>query len=359
LKKGQTMRTVLVVLLMVLFGSASAGELEVVSGSPSLMANYNVDEEPIVPLKMDGPIWATLQDMPFDERINSEIELVLERNATAQALEKAGEIEKLWNNGQYDQAIQLFSGLGDLTDIDEVSIGTSWRNPLQTIEQPDWDSDVRIGNRDSIYVNAFDIHNATGNLFAILLLQGDGNSSIWTVNFSTDGGATWSETNSWWATYHINHLSATVVSNHCYVAFSRGTSQNQAFLYRFKASDGQQEDFGNGSSYITVFTTTSPETILEVAITSNQDVTNDRLYYFGLTSEGVIRYCWDDPDALSWYEVFTGVWDADRGLDACFHEGGGYFLNVSYIGEDNYLNIMGRGSGPLTNVESGLVDTDR
>ena len=354
------MKTAIVLFLVVLFGSASAGELEIVSGSPSQISNYNVDQEPITPLKMDGPIWAGLQNMPFDERMNSEIELVLEQNATAEALEKAGEIEKLWNNGQYDQAIQLFGELADLTDIDEVSIGNTWRTPLQTIEQPDWDSDIRIGNRDSIYVNAFDIHNATGNLFAILLFQGDGSTSKWVVNISTDGGVSWVETYNWGATYHINYLSATVVSSHCYVAFSRGTNQDQAFLYRFNVNDGQQENFGNGSSYISVFTTTSPETILEVAITSNQDEFNNRLYYLGLTSEGIIRYCWDDQNALSWDEIFTGVWDADRGLDACYNqESSVYFLNVSYIGQDNYLNIMGRNSTLIDNVESGLVDTDR
>jgi len=355
------MKTAIVVFLVVLFGSASAGELEIVSGSPSRtqIANYNVDNERIIPLKMDGPIWTALQGMPSDQRINSVIELVLEQNASDEALQKAEEIERQWNDGQYSQAIQLFGELEYLTDIDEVSIGNSWRNPLQTLEQPDWDTDVRIGNRDSIYVNAFDIHNISGNLFAILLFQGDGATSKWAVNISTDGGETWSETYNWYAYYHINHLSATVVLNHCYVAFSRGTNQDQAFLYRFNASDGQQENFGNGSPYITVFTTTSPESILEVAITSNQDVGNSRLYYFGLTSNGVIRYCWDDPDALSWIEVFTGVLDADRGLDACYHEDGDYFLNVSYIGQDDYLNIMGRSSTLIDNVESGLVDTDR
>jgi hypothetical protein len=254
----------------------------------------------------------------------------------------------------------MFEELRDLTDLNEASIGTTWRDPLQTPEQPDWDTDVRIGTRDSIYVNAFDLHNASGNLFAILLLQGDGWTTRWVVNFSTDGGATWSETYNWGAGYHINYLSATVVSNHCYVAFSRGSNQDQAFLYRFKVSDGQREDFGNGSAYITVFTTTSPESIQEVAITSNQDDYNNRLYYFGLTSDGIIRYCWDDQNALSWDEIFTGVVDADRGLDACFNQGSSvYFLNVSYIGQDNYLNIMGRGSTLIDNIESGLVDTDR
>ncbi len=355
------MKKALVFLMVVFLGSVSAGELEVISGSPSSqISNYALDDEPITPLKMDGQIWTGLENMPYDQRGNSVIELILERNATAEALEKAREIERHWNDGQYAHAIQLFYELADLTDMDEVSIGNRWRNPLQTIEQPDWDTDVRIGNRDSIYVNAFDIHNATGNLFAILLFQGDGFTSTWGVNFSTDGGATWSETYAWWAGYHINHLSATVVSNHCYVAFSRGSFQDQAFLYRFNANDGQQENFGNGSSYITVFTTTSPESILEVAITSNQDLSNNRLYYFGLTSSGVIRYCWDDQNALSWDEVFTGVSDADRGLDACYNHGSSdYFLNVSYIGQDNYLNITGRSSTLIDNVESGLIDTDR
>lgn len=355
------MKKVLVFLVVGFIGSVSAGEMEVYSGSPSSkISDYVVDGQTITPLKMVGPIWSSLENMPYDRRANSEIELVLESNASYEALEGARDIDKSWNDGQYTRAIQLFDQLSELTDIDEISIGVTWRNPLETLEQPDWDTDVRIGNRDSIYVTALDIHNVTGNLFAVVLFQGDGNTSKWAVNFSTDGGASWSETYSWWASYQINSLSATVIANHCYVAFPQGTGQDDAFLYRFDAIDGQQEDFGNGSSYITVFSTTLPESILEVVITSNQDAYNNRLYYFGLTSSGVIRYCWDDQNALTWDEVFTGIWDADRGLDACFNqESSSYYLSVSYIGQDDYLNIMGRGSTLQGNVESGLVDTDR
>lgn len=355
------MKKALVVFLVGLAGWVSAGEMEFVSGSPpAQVSNYAFDEQKITPFVINDPIWMGLQNMPFDERSNAEIGLILERNANAEAERVAAEIEKTWNDGRYDQAIQMFSTLGELTDMDEVSIGIKWRSPLQTPEQPDWDTDVRIGTRDSIYVNVLDIHNATGNLFAILLFEGDGHSSSWAANFSTDGGATWSETFDWWASYHINHLSATVVANHCYVAFSRGTAQDEAFLYRFNANDGQQEDFGNGSNFVIAFTTTTPETIQEVAITSNQDMGNNRLYYLGLTSEGIIRYYWDTVDALSWDEVFTGVFDADRGLDACYNDGySQYFLNVSYIGQDNYLNIMGRSSTLIDNVESGLIDVDR
>ena len=352
------MKKAFVFLMAVFIGSVSAGEMEYYTGSPSSqMSSYVLDGETITPLKMDGPIWSCLENMPYDQKANSEIELILERNASAEALAIAGEIEKEWNDGSYNRAMQLFYGLANLTDINEISIGESWKNPLRS---PDWDTDVRIGDRDSVYVTAFDIHNATGNLFAVLLLQGDGATSRWTTNFSTDGGATWNETYNWFAGYQINYLSATVVANYCYVAFSRGAAQDQAFLYRFDATDGLQENFDNGSSYITVFTTTPPESILEVAITSNQDVTDNRLYYFGLTSSGVIRYLWDIPDALSWDEVYTGVGDADRGLDACFNQGwSNYYLNVSYIGQDNYLNIMGRGSTLMDNVESGQIEADR
>ena len=360
-RKGKTMRSMLVFLLLGLCWSASAGELEIMSGSPNPnVSDYNLDREPIIPLKMDGPIWTGLQNMPHDLKINSEIELELEPNATVAALQKAEEIEKQWNSGLYDRAIQLFIELSDLTDINEVSIGNSWRIPLQTYEQPNWDTDVRIANRDSIYVNVLDIHNISGNLFAILLFQGDGYSSQWAVNLSTDGGQTWSETYVWYATFHINYMSATVVSNHCYVAYVGDLPQSSARIRRFRASDGQPENFGNGSAWIEVFTTTSPESILEVVLTSNQDEFNNRLYYLGLTSEGTIRYFWDDPDALNWIEVFTGVYDADRGLDACYNQGSvGYFLNISYIGQDNYLNIMGRSSGLPDNIESGLSDVDR
>lgn len=312
-----------------------------------------VEEEPFI---ISEPVWKGLEQMTQEERENSEISLILEKEASEQAQQLAQRIENLWNSGEFEEALLLFPELEPLTDINEMAIGNAWRTPVPTEYESRWGDDVRIGNRDSVLVNVLDIHRATGNLFTILLLQGDGNTNRWDVYHSTDSGVTWNETYDWWANYQINSLSATVVASHCYVAFSRGSSQDQAFLYRFKATDGIREDFPNGSSFITVFTTTSPEEIQEVAITSNQDSYDNRLYYLAITSQGNLILYWDNQDAISWDEVLTGISNADRGLDACWNAGfAEYFVLSSYIDTDDILKIVGWKSAKLKANESGAT----
>ncbi|MCK4421321.1 hypothetical protein KAW48_05935 [candidate division WOR-3 bacterium] len=310
-----------------------------------------VEEEPFI---ISEPVWKGLERMNQEERENSEISLILEKEASDQALQMAQRIENLWNSGEFEEALLLFPELEPLTDINEMAIGNAWRTPVPTEYESRWGDDVRIGNRDSVLVNVLDIHRATGNLFTILLLQGDGNTNRWDVYHSTDSGVTWSETYDWWANYQINSLSATVVTSHCYVAYLGNSSQNSARIRRFKTTDGTVDNFPDGSSWIQVFTTTSPDSIQEVAITSNQDFWNNRLYYLAITNQGSLIYYWDTQDAISWDEVLTGIGNADRGLDASCNEGfAEYFLLASYIDTDNVLHMVGRKSAKLKASESG------
>jgi len=320
-------------------------------------AQYRHDQ--IEPLVVTEPVWKTLERMPLDERKNSEIDLVLQRDATPQALQMADRIEDLWNGGKFEEALSLFPELETLTDVNEMAIGNSWRTPVPIEEGICWNTDVRIGNRDSVLVTALDIHRSTSNLFAVLLLQGDGNTNRWDVYISTDDGANWSETYDWWANYDINSLSASVVAYHCYVGFSRGFAQDEALLYRFSVLDGAQEDFSGGSDYVTVFTTTSPDSLKEVALTSNQDYFNDRLYYIAITTQGNLRYFWAyEPDFDDWSEIATNVTNAKKGLDATCNEGyADYFLWTSYVNTANQLQIDGRATtwDSITTYETGTA----
>jgi hypothetical protein len=295
-----------------------------------------VEPEPIL---INEPVWKELGRMTITERQNSEIDIILERNATDQALQMARRIENLWNSKKYEAALRLFPELANLTNVKEMSIGNKWRTPVPTEDAIQWGDDVRIGNRDSIFINVLDIHRASGNLFAVILFR-QGGQYLWATNFSTDGGATWNETYSWWAMYQMRSLDAEVCADHCYIAFGRGSGQDQAFLYRCRASDGQQDTFPDGSNYVTVYTTTLPEFIEEVAFTTNQDFFNSRLYYLLMTDQGYTHFFWDDPDAMSWTGIATNVTDAERGLDACMNEGWStYPFWISYYDDSNNLNI--------------------
>ena len=351
------MKKYLLILLICVIPLAMADEFKFEPSTPGTTPVIQDWVQP-QPILAPEPVWKGLERMTAAERENSSIELILEPNASGQALQMARSIENLWNNGSFEQALALFPTLGMLTDISEMAIGNVWRTPVPTSE-PEWGADVRVGNRDSIFINVLDIHRVSSNLFAVMLYQ-QGSQYQWTINISLNGGSNWSETYQWWANYQMNSLSATVAANHCYVAFGRGSSQDQAFLARYRASDGQQDTFPGGATWVTAFTTTSPEQITEVAITSNQDFFNNRLYYLAITNQNNLLYYWDDVNAVSWTEVVTGITNADRGLDACCNEGyADYFLLTSYYDTGNTVHVAGRASTLRISSECGSAANQR
>ena len=310
--------------------------------SRSAPENYNIK-------KHNRPIWSnqdptlggrSLERMSLREKQNAEINIDLGASAIAQAIDMASQIENLWNSERFEEALARFPELEKLTNMEEIEIGIAWRTPVPTTAPPtDWAEDVRIGNRDSIYLVSLDIHRASGNLFAILLYP-EGSGYYWSVNHSVDGGVTWNETYTWFASYPLSTASASVIGNHCHVAYHAGGNYTEARLRRFRTSDGTSENFNNDSSYIRVFTTTSPDSIKEVVITSNQDYLNNRLYYLAITTQGNLRFFWDDSGAVSWTEVPTNVNYANHGLDATCNQGSAeWYLWASYISNNDSLRI--------------------
>ena len=336
-----------VIALLVVFTATTtlAEEFPYVPGSEVAPRSGPVLQDQIQPqpLLTRDPVWKGLERLTQQERLNSDIELVLERNASQEALQMARRIESTWNSGNFEEALALFRSLADLTNIDEVAIGNTWRTPIPTEQTTTWGTDVRIGNRDQIFVTSLDIHRASGNIFAVLLYQ-EGTTYYWSVNLSTDGGATWTETYEWFASYELRMISAAVVSDHCYVGYIAGSSFTSARLRRFLASNGASDPFPVGGDWITVVDVISPEEIKEIALASNQDYYNNRLYYMILTSTGAVRYFWaSTPDCETWAETATGITDGDRGLDATCNEGyASYFFCISYINVGDSIKVYGK-----------------
>ncbi|MDD5529573.1 MAG: T9SS type A sorting domain-containing protein [bacterium] len=291
---------------------------------------------------LKNSVWSSLNNMSLQEKQNSCISLVLEKNASQEALQMAKEIENLWNNGNFDAATSMFLKLAKITNPNEINLGNKWRIPVSTKERTKWGQSVRIGNRDSIIITAFDVDRSSGNLFAVVLFQ-TGTQYFWAVNFSDDGGLTWTETYHWNAIYKMKSLSAAVVNGYCYIAFGRDTAQAEAFLYRVKTVDGVQDTFPNGSSYMNLFTTTSPDSIKEVALVSNQDGYNNTLYYQAIINDGALKCFWATASILTWTEFTTGITDADRGMDAtCNEKFAEYFLFTSFFDKNDSLKIYGK-----------------
>ncbi len=343
-----------ILILFIILGIVGAVELPVLTNGTTTDNPTFQDQQEPTEQTAGIAAWHYLKEMSAQTRENARIELILNANSSPGAEELAHQIEELWNQREFESALSLFPQLEKLTDILEMAIGITWRTPIVAQEQGDWANDVRIGTRDSIYVNAFDIHRASGNLFVILLYQ-SGSYYYWSVNLSTNGGSTWAETYQWNATYKINHISATVLDNHCFVAYIGNSGQTDARLRQFKVTDGQPENFSNGQPYITVFTTAG-DSIREVALTSNQDFFNNRLYFFFLCNNGDLHYFWSDAQAVFWNEIATYISDADRGLDASCNEGyASYFVIASYINTSNQVKVITRNPGKSFQRESGEI----
>ncbi|MEJ2306487.1 MAG: hypothetical protein P8Y30_02890 [candidate division WOR-3 bacterium] len=55
-----------------------------------------------------------------------------------------------------------------------------------------WNSDIRIGDKDSVNAVILDVDYSNGNLFAVLKNTENG-TDYWTVSISADTGRTWME----------------------------------------------------------------------------------------------------------------------------------------------------------------------
>ncbi|MEO0138197.1 MAG: hypothetical protein ABIL40_09405 [candidate division WOR-3 bacterium] len=297
-------------------------------------------------------IYKTLERMNDEERNNSVIKFLFESDESYGTKLPIKTIEELWNSGNYESAINQFSKIEPFITTKDLGLEIHWKEPIKTKSDNRWAQDIRIGNRDSVYAVAFDVHRATGNLFVIALCR-DGSNSGWSVNYSTNGGSTWYERYYYTYPYHIKTLSAAIVANHCYVCFSRPAAQNQAYLYRFRATDAQRDSFSNGSYYVEVFSVTSPDSIDEIVLIGDQDDTNTRLYCGAIINDGVLRLLWDDPEAISWSSIATGIADADRGIDICKNVGfSHYWMLISYIDFNHRLRIYGLGYGIFESISN-------
>uniref|UniRef100_A0A7C4CB65 T9SS type A sorting domain-containing protein n=1 Tax=candidate division WOR-3 bacterium TaxID=2052148 RepID=A0A7C4CB65_UNCW3 len=335
------------VVMVFLLGTALAVAQELPVTGPTLVPARSWSRSDAVPAEPEQgqafqPVWERLAAMSPAERANACISVELPGSAPAEAQELARAIEGEWNAGRFDSALELFGELGRLVNPRDVAVGCAWREPIPTVGA-DWGSDIRVGNRDSISQIQLDIHRASGNLFAIVLFQ-QGASWYWAVNFSTNVGASWSETYYLMASVPLRSMNAAVVGNDCYIVYGSGSSNYTLRVRRVSVTDGTLHEFQGGVFYVDIATYTGADSIREIAACSNQDQSDDRLYFLPLCYSGKLVYWWSDTAAVTWRNTpDIGVTDAWFGADACFNEGfDSTFIWVSYVATDNTARLRGR-----------------
>ena len=315
------------------------------------------------------PASATLEQMGPAERENSRISVEFE-SPNAELLALGGDVERLWNAGDHDEALAQLRDLEARVGIGHVAIGISWRKPVPTLNTQLWNNDVRIGNRALLLDLSFDTQLSSGNLFAVLR---SGDSSRFYVNMSHDGGATWSEIYWWNGSAVLPSVDAAVLDNFLYITYSDpGDNAQQVRLRRFSCSDGSPVNFNTGVNWVAACTLAVGDTVRELSLVSNQHGFNNRLYLTTLVSDGSMLFSWDDTGAVSWTKVTTGITaGANHGLDGTENEGfdttGQFF---SYYDATDSLRIYGitnsgctrryarhTGTGTLTTSISAYRDT--
>lgn len=281
------------------------------------------------------PLWRQLDAMSPAEKDNAVIRFEALTDLPRDVIGETVEIEKLWENGEFDGAIERLKPLA----ASHLAAAIHWKTPIPTALPGDG-ADVQVDVRGDVFGTHLDFHAGSGNLFAVLR-RGQSDSPRWTVNLSTDNGLSWSETFSWGATYDVAHTSAVVVADSLYIAYAPddgSTSYPSARIRRCSAINGLS-DIGYG--FKTVFD--KGIDIKEVALVSNADTSNSQMYYLAVLSNGTLTYHWDDAAGASWIEIATGVTDALGNLDACYNEGyADKFVLASYRSTTNRVKVAMR-----------------
>jgi hypothetical protein len=277
------------------------------------------------------------------ERANARISVEFE-SSDDEAVSLGRRVERLWNGGQYDEALVQLGSLE--AHVGRVAIGNSWRKPVPTLETDFWGRDVRIGNRDSLLDLSFGAQLSSGNLFVVF--RHGGWAPHYSVCVSADTGATWHETFTWTGSPPPS-LDAAVLTNHLYVVYySPGENARQLRLRRFLCSNGLADTFPGGAIWVVPCTLDVGDTMREVSLVSNQG--NNRLYIVTLVSDGSVLVSYDDANAVSWSKLPTGITSgASNGLDATEDQSSDTtYLFFSYYDTSDSLRIYGSLGQPFS-----------
>ena len=213
------------------------------------------------------------------------------------------QVESLWNKGRQTEALAV------LEDLEGKGItpaaGIAWKEPVPS-RSPEWYDDVAIGGgRTGFERAAIGYDSASGNIFVLIQW-----AAGWSMNISTDMGASFSETY-FWSVHALADM--TVVGDHAWVGYAGdGTHSGSVRMRRFHVADGA-EDMAYGWVEVDDI---DPDTVLDLIVESNAPDINNRIYVVYTDDwDGEIKIWYDDLSGTSFSLVPTGISYAWYGLD--------------------------------------------
>jgi len=278
-----------------------------------------------------------LADLAPDLRANADIELEPLADVGLAAILQADQVRELWAAGRYPEAVRALESLE--ASGAELALGVAWKVPVPS-QQGKFYYDVPIGGgmgHADYDDGTLDFDYATDNLFAVIQW-----TEGWSMNISTDDGASWAET-FWW--YPGVPTDMAVVGGYAWVGYA---SSGEARMRRFYVADGGED---TGYDFYVV-KSVAPNTIPEVAVTSNRHDSDNRIYMAYIVEEtNTIGWYWADMLGATWGDFSPALTDAEEGLDATWnphHDFGStdcpYWL--SYIATNSDIRVYSYCSGP-------------
>lgn len=322
------------------------------SGGAILPIPRVIDEEFLKPTGPATPLWRQLENLEHNDKRNAEIGIEVLSTSSPALRESVCIIEEAWNGGAFGEAILLLRRLEEMSDAPDIAVGINWRIPKPAgSTRSNKGVDVPVGTYEYTIKAVLDYHAGTGNQFVVTkrfdTASGD---EAWNVFFSSDGGASWSETYQWMTIgQSIADIDAVVIDQWLYIAYVGDVGGYECRTRRCDTATGLID---NGYFWVTVID--KGVTIEELAIVSTAEIANTRLYLASILADGSLVYFWDDQDGSSWTEVSTGITNAEAGLDLSLNVGyDTNFLWACYVDTNGDIIAASRGGGVWTAVNLG------
>jgi hypothetical protein len=299
-------------------------------------------------------LWQRLTDLALSQRLHAVIDLELGAGAGTADRRAAADALGLWNAGRFEEAIAALRTFEEAGG--RYALGIAWKpgtgpavlgsgpaSPSRGAAVLGGGTDVRIGGtRVGGRITNLDFDAQTGHLFSVVGWgPTTGGAAYWTVNISLDNGATWTEAYAWYAgaTAGLIDVSAAVVGDYVYVGYVPGDYTSEFRVRRNLVSNGASDAAYGFQTVLDAGTAT----FQDVALASNAEDFDNRIYCLGIQSDHVLRWAWDvASDGTTFTDGGSpAVANASFGLDAAWNHGyATYFLVVSYAGTDGQVHVQ-------------------
>ena len=290
------------------------------------------------------PLWERLEQIGTGLRSSARIEFEPGGDTAPALLAQARQIADLWNGGDCDQAIALLHVLEDSGA--RLAMGIDWSSAKAPGGLREGGLDVRIGTRSGARGLALDFSRQSGSIFALVQWGTLAAESYWSVHRSTDHGDTWVMTYEFYSTVGIVDVDAGTVDDYLYIGYLVGNAQDQFRMRRCTVGNGAID---GAYGFHVALTAGAGSVFTEVAVATNSDDFQNRIYGVAITDPDTLKFVWDvASDGTSFEDDSPPTSNPAHGLDAVWaphYATGDPFIFVSYEGTDGHIHVQRHSTG--------------